>query len=95
MSETTQPTAPSNKIQRSGFEPTGVKSVEHVYLNHLIITDIADTDGQPIGASYNFDYTVLIQLLHAHGFNPSTSTASSTPSCARSPCTWTSTGGRC
>ena len=70
MSDATTPATPSNKIQRSGFEPTGVKSVEHVYLNHLIITDLADTDGQPIWASYNFDYTILIQLLHAHGFNP-------------------------
>jgi hypothetical protein len=70
VSDATQPTTPSTTTPRSGFEPTGVKEVQHVYLNHLIITDIADTDGQPIGASYNFDYTVLIQLLHAHGFNP-------------------------
>jgi hypothetical protein len=67
VSDATQPTTPKVTIQRSGFEPTGVKEVQHVYLNHLIITDIA---GQPVGASYNFDYTVLIQLLHAHGFNP-------------------------
>ena len=70
MSDVTQPTTPSTTTPRSSFTPTGVKEVQHVYLNHLIITDIADTGGQPVGASYNFDYTVLIQLLYAHSFNP-------------------------
>jgi hypothetical protein len=70
VSDDDQPITPSTTTPRSGFTPTGVKEVQHVYLNHLIITDIADTDGQPVGASYNFDYTVLIQLLHAHSFNP-------------------------
>jgi hypothetical protein len=55
---------------RSGFAPTGVRSVEHTHLNHLILTDIADSDGQPLGASYGFDSHVLVNLLHAHGFNP-------------------------
>ena len=42
----------------------------HTYLNHLIITDVADAEGQPVGASYHFDLHVLLNLLRAHGFNP-------------------------
>jgi hypothetical protein len=38
------PAAPDTTTPRASFEPSGVKGVVHVDRNHLVVTDVADSD---------------------------------------------------